>query len=77
MTPTEQIQDEILRLKAELAGKRIELAMARGNRPLARKHLRIMESLIKTRRANRIEQGTRNGGCYFVAAGQVDREMVT
>lgn len=75
MTPIPELQDAILRIKAELAGKRMELAMARGLRSLARKQLRIMESLVKARRDLRIDLETQGGGCYFAAAGQVDRDM--
>lgn len=73
MTSTQKIQDAILGLKAELAGKRVELAMARGRRSLARKHLRIMESLVNARRELRIQVATEQGECYFAAAGDVDR----
>lgn len=75
MTQTQEIQDAILGLKAQLAGKRVELAMARGRRSQACKQLRIMESLIKARRDLRIEAGTEQGGCYFAAAGDADRML--
>jgi uncharacterized protein YqfA (UPF0365 family) len=75
MTATQELQDAILGLKAQLAGKRVELAMARGRRSLACKHLRIMESLVKARRELRLQVATERGECYFAAAGEVDRVL--
>jgi len=52
MTPTEQLQDSIMALKAALYGKRMELAMARGKRPQAQVFQQRMYAVIKARWAS-------------------------
>lgn len=73
MTPEQQLVDQILALKAPLAGKRMELSMARNNRIAARVHLVAMHKVIRARRSLRIEAVERAGGCFFVASGDFDR----
>jgi hypothetical protein len=75
MKPEYQIIDQILALKAQLAGKRLELAMARGNRSAARDHLRAMNRATVARRQLRIASETAQGACYFAAAGEADRVL--
>lgn len=69
MTGLQELHDEILGLEAQLHGKRLELAMAKGEREEAQGHLRAMNHAIQERRAFRINCGTDGGGCYFTAAG--------
>lgn len=75
MKPEYQIIDQILDLKAQLAGKRLELAMSRGNRAAARDHMRAMHLATVARRQLRIAAETAQGQCYFAAAGDVDRTL--
>lgn len=76
MTQEHQIIDQILALKAQLAGKRLELAMARGKKSVAREHLRTMNRATVARRQLRIAAETANGQCYFLAAAEADRMEV-
>ena len=73
LTSEQKLQDEIMVLKAKLAGKRMELAHARGNADFARVHMRRMYAVIKARREARLAASDAAGGCYFDAAGQADR----
>jgi hypothetical protein len=73
MTPTQTLLDEILDLRARLAGKQMELAMVYGNRTEAVTHHQAMEAAIKDRRALRIEVGEQGGGCFFIASGEADK----
>ncbi len=75
MKPEYQIIDQILDLKAQLAGKRLELAMSRGKRAAARDHMRAMNKATAARRQLRIAVETSQGECYFAAAGEVDRVL--
>ena len=73
MTQEHQIIDQILALKAQLAGKRLELAMSRGKRAAAQLHLRTMNRATVARRQLRLAAETANGQCYFLAAAEADR----
>jgi hypothetical protein len=73
MTGIQELQDEILGLRAQLAGKHMELAMALGNRAEADQYRLSMEQTVKVRRSYRIAVGEQGGGCYFLAAGAVDQ----
>lgn len=52
MTSLQALQDDIMSLKAQIAGKRMELAMARGDRRKAQHHQRLMYDAIKARWAH-------------------------
>lgn len=73
MTATQELQDSILGLEAALHGKRIELAMAIGNRQEAQQHMEAMHKTIRAQRDFRMAVGTEQGGCYFTAAGHRDQ----
>lgn len=73
MTGIHEIHDDILGLEAQLAGKRMELAMAQGERETARQHLHAMTQAIQQRRAFRVAVSEQDGGCFFDASGQADR----
>jgi hypothetical protein len=72
MTGMQELHDEIMGLEAQLAGKRLELAMAQGERDTARQHLHAMHAAIQALRAFRIGVADSAGRCYFDAAGSVD-----
>ena len=73
MTPTQTILDDIQRLEAELAGKRMELAMSQGRRELAKEHMKAMHKAINARREFRLSIGLADDGCFFNAAGHADQ----
>ena len=77
MTGIQELHDEILGLEAQIAGKRLELAMAQGERDTARQHLHTMHQAIKARRDFRIQCAEDAGGCFFDAAGAVDAQGVS
>ena len=52
MTRLQTLQDDIMDLKAQLYGKRMELAMARGKRPQAQVFQQRMYAVIKARWAH-------------------------
>lgn len=68
MTGIQELQDAILGLDAQLAGKHMELAYALGERDIAHKHRQAMERAIKAQRDFRIRCGA-DGGCFFDQAG--------
>ena len=72
MTGIQELQDEIMGLEAQLCGKRLELAMAQGEKDTARQHLHEMHRVIQSRRDFRIQCAEDAGGCFFDAAGAVD-----
>lgn len=76
MTGLQEIQDDILGLEAQLAGKRMELAMAQGERDTARQHLFAMNTAIQARRAFRIGLSEDAGHCFFDAAGAADKPVI-
>ena len=67
MSRIEELEDAVLELEAKLHGKRLELNMAKGLRTDAQIDLIKMNACL----AKRYE--LRNKGCYFTAAGEVDR----
>jgi len=73
MTGLQELQDAILSLDAQLAGKYMELAYALGERDIAHKHRLAMEQAIKAQRDFRIKCGTEGGGCFFNASGHADQ----
>ena len=77
MTGLQEIQDDILGLQAQLAGKHMELAMALGHRTEANQYRMEMEQAVKIRRSYRIAVGTSDGGCFFTAAGHADQVVRT
>ena len=72
MTPTRVLQDEILELEAKLHGKRLELAMAQGDRAAAQAHLVAMKASVKARGELRVAIEVSAGGCYFDSRGAAD-----
>jgi hypothetical protein len=54
MNRLQTLCDDIMSLKAQISGKRLELAMLRGNRRNAQHHQSQMYAVIKARRAHRI-----------------------
>ena len=47
MTGLQELQDAVLGLEAQIAGKHMELAYAMGERDIANKHRQAMEQAIK------------------------------
>lgn len=76
MTGIQELHDDILDLESKLHGKRLELAMAQGDRVMAEQHRRDMYLAIQKHREFRINVGTEGDGCYFTAAGAVDADRV-
>ena len=65
--------DDIMRIKAELAGKRMELAYARGLTREAHTHRKRMEELVMARRNAMLAAAPSDREeCYFAAAGEAD-----
>lgn len=75
MTAIQELHDEILGLEAQLAGKRLELAMAQGERDTARQHMHAMNAAVIARRAFRIQCADDAGECFFDAAGAAAVEV--
>lgn len=73
MTGLQELHDEILGLEAQLAGKRMELAMGQGERDTACQHRRAMEAAIRAHRAFRMACSEAAGHCFFDASGVADR----
>lgn len=73
MTPSQTLLDDIHRLDAELAGKRMELAMSQGRREVAKEHMQAMHKAINLRREFRLSIGLADDGCFFNAAGHADQ----
>lgn len=72
MNHTETILDDIHRLNAALAGKRMELAMEQGRREVAKEHMQAMHKAINARREFRMSIGV-DEGCFFADKGDSDR----
>lgn len=76
MTSIQELQDQILDLESQIAGKRMELAMAQGERDTARQHQQAMYQAIQRRREFRIGLAEQASGCFFDAAGGVDAAVM-
>lgn len=76
MTGIQEIQDEILGLEALIAGRRMELAMAQGERDTAPQHKNAMYAAIHKRREFRINTADEHGQCFFDAQGAADRLVI-
>lgn len=76
MTGLQELKDEELGLVAQLAGKRMELAMAQGDLDTARQHKQAMYQAIQERRAFRIALSEAAGECFFTASADADRVAV-
>lgn len=63
MTGLQELQDAILSLEAQIAGKHMELAYAMGERDIAHKHRQAMERAIKAQRDFRIKCGQGGTQC--------------
>lgn len=75
MTPAQQLVDDIRALDAQAAGKRLELAVLLGEREEAQRYMREMNAITEARRAAALSRAEEAGGCYFVAAGQIDGQL--
>lgn len=73
MTGIQELQDEILGIEAFLHGKRLELALAQGEKETARQHMHAMYSATQKQRDFRIACEEQGGGCFFLAAGAADQ----
>jgi len=73
MTGNQELHDDILGLEAQLAGKRMELALAQGDKVGGRLYMNRMNELVRERRAFRINVSESHGECFFDAVGQADR----
>ena len=73
MTPAQNLELEILDLESKLHGKRLELAMAMGDRATAQKHMTAMYAAIEARGDFIRMTADANNECFFDAAGQADR----
>jgi hypothetical protein len=73
MTPSQTLIDMIHALEAQLAGKRMELAMSQGRRDIAKGHMQAMHKAINARRTFRLSIGLADDGCYFDAPGHADQ----
>jgi len=63
MTGLQELQDAILSLEAQIAGKHMELAYAMGERDIAQKHRLAMEHAIKAQMDFRIKCGQGGTQC--------------
>lgn len=72
MTGIQELHDDVLGLRAQLEGKLMELAMAKGEKDTARIHMNEMNRLTIERRGFRIQCAEDAGGCFFDAAGAAD-----
>ena len=72
MTGLQELKDEELGLVAQLAGKRMELAMAQGEKAVAHHYKNKMHEAIQAHRAFRIAVSEASGSCYFLAAAEAD-----
>ncbi len=73
MTPAQNLEYEILNTEAKLHGLRLELAMAMGERDVAKKHMTAMHDAIKARGDFIRMTADANNECFFSAAGEADR----
>jgi len=73
MTPAQTLEFEILSTEAKLHGLRLELAMAMGEREVAKTHMAAMHTAIRARGDFIRMTADANGECFFNAAGQADR----
>lgn len=73
MTGLQELKDEELGLVAQLAGKRMEIAMAQGELDTARQHRQAMYLAIQEHWAFRIALSEAAGECFFTASADADR----
>lgn len=67
-----KLQDEAREHQAIALGKRMEVAMLKGNRKQAEQYKRQMEGVIALRRVAKFAAAERNAPCYFATAGEAD-----
>lgn len=72
----QRIQNDIYGLQAQLHGKHMEVAMAQGERDVARLHMQMMNSTLIAHRAFRMASAEAAGHCFFDASGSEDREAM-
>lgn len=70
------LDEQILELEIQLAGKRMERAMATGKRVLAEEFKQLMYALIDQRKAAFVKKAEQAGGCFFAAAGEADAAAI-
>lgn len=73
LTPKQKLVDEIRALKAEAAGKELELCMLLGDRAGAQAAQREMFALIEARQAAYAQSELDGQGCYF--HDQAERDL--
>jgi len=73
MTDLQELHDDILGLEAQLLGKRMELAMAQGDKVGGRMFMHKMNEVIRERREFRISTSEQAEECFFVASADADR----
>lgn len=76
MTPSQALVDTIHDLEAQLAGKRMELAMSQGRREVAKEHMQAMHKAINLRREFRLSIGLADDGCFFTDRGAADARVL-
>lgn len=68
-----QLLDKVRELQAQLYGARIELAMHNGLRDDAQHWRQAMEKVVRDRREAAMGAAEAACGCFFEAAGKLDR----
>lgn len=71
-----KLQDEARDLQAQALGKRIEIAMLKGQRKAAEQYMRQMNAITALRKGARAAQEEAAAPCYFVTAGQADGSAI-
>jgi hypothetical protein len=67
-----KLQDEARELQAQALGKRLEIAMLKGQRKAAEQYMRQMNGITALRKVARHAQEEGKAPCYFVTAGEAD-----
>ena len=67
-----KLQDEARALQAQSLGKRMEIAMLKGQRNGVEQYQRQMYAVIKKQQAARYGPVDTKAPCYFVTAGEAD-----
>lgn len=71
-----RLLDKVRELQAQLYGARIELAMHNGCREDAQHWRQAMEKVVRDRRDAALGLAEAKDGCFFVAAGKLDRREI-
>lgn len=67
-----KLQDEAREHQAIALGKRIEIAMLKGQRKAAEQFMRQMNGITALRRASKFAAAESKGECFFVTAGEAE-----